>query len=105
MRPIKNIHGDKAPHWVGDGFYVKTLINHLDDNPHFNYSHTDPFLLFDYGKPTTFDPNPNYKTQPHGVGQHPHKGFETVTYPVRRFITMNIFNRTHLLPRQTKRIF
>ena len=79
MRPIKNIHGDKAPHWVGDGFYVKTLINHLDDNPHFNYSHTDPFLLFDYGKPTTFDPNPNYKTQPHGVGQHPHKGFETVT--------------------------
>lgn len=79
MRPIKNIHGDKAPHWVGDGFYVKTLINHLDDNPHFNYSHTDPFLLFDYGKPTTFHPNPNYKTQPHGVGQHPHKGFETVT--------------------------
>ena len=42
MRPIKNIHGDKAPHWVGDGFYVKTLINHLDDNPHFYYSHYRP---------------------------------------------------------------
>jgi hypothetical protein len=79
MRPIKQIHGDKAPHWVGDGFFVKTLINHLDDNPDFNYSHTDPFLLFDYGKPTTFAPNPDYKLQPHGVGQHPHKGFETVT--------------------------
>jgi len=79
MRPIKHIHGDKKPHWVGDGFFVKTLINHLDNNPDFNYSHTDPFLLFDYGKPTTFSPNPDYKLQPHGVGLHPHKGFETVT--------------------------
>ncbi|MDN3447136.1 pirin family protein [Psychrobacter sp. APC 3281] len=79
MRPIKHIHGDKKPHWVGDGFFVKTLINHLDNNPDFNYSHTDPFLLFDYGKPTTFLPNPDYKLQPHGVGLHPHKGFETVT--------------------------
>jgi hypothetical protein len=29
MRPIKQIHGDKAPHWVGDGFFVKTLIKGL----------------------------------------------------------------------------
>ncbi|MGO2279067.1 pirin family protein [Psychrobacter sp. AOP7-D1-21] len=79
MRPIKHIHGDKKPHWVGDGFFVKTLINHLEDNPDFNYSHTDPFLLFDYGKPTTFSPNPDYKLHPHGIGLHPHKGFETVT--------------------------
>ena len=79
MRAIKHIHGDKAPHWVGDGFYVKTLINHLESDPNFNYSHTDPFLLFDYGEPTTFAPNPDYHVQPHGIGQHPHKGFETVT--------------------------
>ena len=79
MRPIKQIHGDKAPHWVGDGFFVKTLINYVDDQPDFNYSHTDPFLLFDYGEPTTFAPNPDYQTQPHGIGKHPHKGFETVT--------------------------
>ncbi|MBR5494587.1 MAG: pirin family protein, partial [Psychrobacter sp.] len=79
MRSIKHIHGDKEPHWVGDGFYVKTLFNHLDDDPDFNHRHTDPFLLLDYGQPTNFAPNPNYKTQPHGVGQHPHKGFETVT--------------------------
>ena len=77
MRPIKQIHGDKAPHWVGDGFFVKTLINYVDDQPDFNYSHTDPFLLFDYGEPTTFAPNPDYQTQPHGIGKHPHKGFET----------------------------
>ena len=79
MRSIKHIHGDKAPHWVGDGFYVKTLFNHLDNNPDFNHYHTDPYLLLDYGQPTNFAPNPNYKTQPHGIGQHPHKGFETVT--------------------------
>ena len=79
MRPIKHIHGDKAPQWIGDGFYVKTLINHLDDDPDINYRHTDPFLLFDYGQPTTFAPNPHYQTKPHGIGQHPHKGFEAVT--------------------------
>ena len=79
MRSIKYIHGDKEPHWVGDGFYVKTLINHLDDHPDFNYQHTDPFLLLDYGEPTRFEPNPNYESRPYGVGQHPHKGFETVT--------------------------
>ena len=79
MRPIKHIHGDKAPHWVGDGFFVRTLINYAEDSPTFNYSHTDPFLLFDYGEPTTFAPNADYQTQPHGIGQHPHKGFETVT--------------------------
>ena len=79
MRLIKNIYSDKESHWVGDGFYVKTLVNHLEDNPDFNYRHTDPFLLLDYSKPTHFKPNPNYDSQPYGVGQHPHKGFETVT--------------------------
>lgn len=43
MRAIEHVHGDKAPHWVGDGFYVKTLINHLEASPDFNYTHTDPF--------------------------------------------------------------
>lgn len=79
MRPIKHIHDDKAPYWVGDGFFVRTLINYVEDNPTFNYSHTDPFLLFDYGEPTVFEPNPQYQSQPHGIGKHPHKGFETVT--------------------------
>ena len=79
MRAIKHIHNNKAPHWVGDGFYVKTLFNHLDNEADFNYQHTDPFLLLDYGQPTTFAPNPNLEKEPHGIGQHPHKGFETVT--------------------------
>ena len=79
MRAIKHIHNNKAPHWVGDGFYVKTLFNHLDNEADFNYQHTDPFLLLDYGQPTTFAPNPNHEKESHGIGQHPHKGFETVT--------------------------
>ena len=34
-----------------------------------------PFLLLDYAGPFTFDPT----TKRRGVGQHPHRGFETVT--------------------------
>ena len=79
MRAIKYIHGNKPSHWIGDGFHVKTLISHFEDDPNFNYRHTDPFLLLDYAKPTSFEPNPHYESKPHGVGQHPHKGFETVT--------------------------
>jgi redox-sensitive bicupin YhaK (pirin superfamily) len=37
--------------------------------------HTSPFLLLDYAGPTLFAP----AAQPRGVGQHPHRGFETVT--------------------------
>jgi redox-sensitive bicupin YhaK (pirin superfamily) len=34
-----------------------------------------PFLLFDYAGPHVFEPS----EVPRGVGQHPHRGFETVT--------------------------
>jgi redox-sensitive bicupin YhaK (pirin superfamily) len=34
-----------------------------------------PFLMLDYAAPTTFEPT----THRRGVGQHPHRGFETVT--------------------------
>jgi quercetin 2,3-dioxygenase len=57
-------------HWVGDGFPVRSL---------FSYNalgqHVSPFLLLDYAGPRRFDP----ATKPRGVGQHPHRGFETVT--------------------------
>jgi redox-sensitive bicupin YhaK (pirin superfamily) len=36
---------------------------------------TDPFLLLDYAPPYEFRPG----TAPRGVGEHPHRGFETVT--------------------------
>nr|MBP8862419.1 pirin family protein [Ottowia sp.] len=35
-----------------------------------------PFLMLDYAAPTRFEPNSGYRR---GVGQHPHRGFETVT--------------------------
>jgi redox-sensitive bicupin YhaK (pirin superfamily) len=37
--------------------------------------HISPFILLDYAGPTNFTPT----TARRGVGQHPHKGFETVT--------------------------
>ncbi|OBX00284.1 short-chain dehydrogenase [Gallibacterium genomosp. 1] len=37
---------------------------------------TNPFLMLDYAAPQYYEPN---SQTPRGVGQHPHKGFETVT--------------------------
>jgi hypothetical protein len=57
-------------HWVGDGFHVRNLFpsNDLDRQ-------VSPFLMLDYAGPTTFEPS----ERPRGVGEHPHRGFETVT--------------------------
>ena len=57
-------------HWVGDGFYVKPIFNELAFT-----NDISPFLMFDYAKPKQFNPS----NQRRGVGDHPHKGFETVT--------------------------
>lgn len=57
-------------HWVGDGFPVRTL---------FSYDRMgkllSPFLLLDYAGPAEFAPSEKRR----GVGEHPHRGFETVT--------------------------
>lgn len=57
-------------HWVGDGFAVRTI---------FDYGRLgremSPFLMMDYAAPKHFAP----AAQPRGVGEHPHRGFETVT--------------------------
>lgn len=70
-RQVAQIHTAPTPHWVGDGFFVNPMFNHMVED-----KRTDPFLMLDYAAPRHFEPN---ATQPHGVGQHPHKGFETVT--------------------------
>src|SRR4030095_3165243 len=57
-------------HWVGDGFPVRTLFAY----PNLG-SVVTPFLLLDYAGPMEFSPT----TQRRGVGEHPHRGFETVT--------------------------
>lgn len=72
MRPIRTIYRAHSPHWVGDGFLVQPLFSHMGEE-----RGTDPFLMLDYAAPYTYAPNEAHS--PRGVGQHPHKGFETVT--------------------------
>ena len=71
MRRVRRIYQANSQHWVGDGFLVQPLFSHMGED-----KQTDPFLMLDYAAPKTFAPNSG---RPHGVGQHPHKGFETVT--------------------------
>ena len=72
MRNIKQIYRANSQHWVGDGFLVQPLFSHMGDD-----RGTNPFLMLDYAAPYEF--SPNEARIPRGVGQHPHKGFETVT--------------------------
>lgn len=62
--------GNNQGHWVGDGFPVRSLFSY-----HSLGDHVSPFLLLDYAGPHFFEPT----TARRGVGQHPHRGFETVT--------------------------
>jgi redox-sensitive bicupin YhaK (pirin superfamily) len=70
MRRILGIHRPGPFHWVGDGFPVKTVFSY--DNFGQQLS---PFLLLDHAEPRQFEP----AGKPRGVGEHPHRGFETVT--------------------------
>ncbi|MBN9563136.1 MAG: pirin family protein [Alphaproteobacteria bacterium] len=70
MKTILGVYSNPNRHWVGDGFPVRSLFSY--DNLGRQIS---PFLLLDYAGPHLFEPA---KT-PRGVGQHPHRGFETVT--------------------------
>ena len=70
MKKIAHIQKSAAAHWVGNGFYVNSLFFYEQDAEALS-----PFLMLDYGSPKAFAPS----TQPRGVGQHPHRGFETVT--------------------------
>ena len=72
MRNVKQIYRANSQHWVGDGFLVQPLFSHMG-----NERGTNPFLMLDYAAPYEF--SPNEARSPRGVGQHPHKGFETVT--------------------------
>ena len=59
-------------HWVGDGFPVHGMFGY--NGP--GVAERSPFLMLDYAAPTSFTPNTGHRR---GVGQHPHRGFETVT--------------------------
>lgn len=70
MKKIIGIESAPRQHWVGDGFPVRSLFSYHDHG-----ESLDPFLLLDRAGPTDFTPTGGAR----GVGQHPHRGFETVT--------------------------
>ncbi|WP_072393760.1 pirin family protein [Hyphomicrobium sp. CS1GBMeth3] len=67
MRKILGVTDSPKAHWVGDGFPVRSMLS--------PESGLSPFLLLDYAGPAEFTPTDRQR----GVGQHPHRGFETVT--------------------------
>lgn len=70
MKKVTAILRAPHPHWVGDGFPVRSLFSY-----HSHARELSPFLLLDYAGPAEFPPG----DYPRGVGSHPHRGFETVT--------------------------
>lgn len=70
MKEVLGIYHPGSTHMVGDGFPVRNLFpsNDLDRV-------VDPFLMLDYAGPRHFAGTDH----PRGVGEHPHRGFETVT--------------------------
>lgn len=69
-KQLVHVQRSISNHWVGDGFPVRTLFSYSDLGQQLS-----PFLLLDYAGPRDFPP-----TQARlGVGEHPHRGFETVT--------------------------
>lgn len=74
MKTILEVSSNPRGHWVGDGFPVRSLFSYS------THSKTlSPFLLLDFAGPAEFTP----AAKPRGVGQHPHRGFETVTIVYR----------------------
>jgi redox-sensitive bicupin YhaK (pirin superfamily) len=70
MKTVRTIQSNPHMHWVGDGFPVHSLFDYQGLGKQLS-----PFLLLDHAGPAEFAP----ATKPRGVGQHPHRGFETVS--------------------------
>jgi len=68
LKGVLQVHGAPEGHWVGDGFPVRTMCHYEDPT-------ISPFLLLDHAGPHEFAPSDKRR----GVGEHPHRGFETVT--------------------------
>lgn len=71
---LLHVYQPGATHVVGDGFHVRNFFP-----SHELGTEISPFLLLDYAGPTYYSPT----THPRGVGEHPHRGFETVTIVYR----------------------
>jgi redox-sensitive bicupin YhaK (pirin superfamily) len=69
-KEILSTFSNTQSHWVGDGFPVRTLFSSNTLGHHLS-----PFLMLDFAGPAHFPPTGRRL----GVGEHPHRGFETVT--------------------------
>ncbi len=72
-RSVEAVLAPPATHMVGDGFRVSNFFPQGYNMPQQRLS---PFFLLDYNSPMDFSP----REHPRGVGVHPHRGFETVTF-------------------------
>ena len=70
MKKLSFVLRNHQRHWVGNGFPVRSVFSYND-----RAAELSPFLLLDYAGPAEFPPT----TERKGVGEHPHRGFETVT--------------------------
>lgn len=70
MKQLAFIKRSNGSHWVGNGFPVQNIFSYNDIAEKIS-----PFLMMDHAGPTVFPPTQDKL----GVGQHPHRGFETVT--------------------------
>lgn len=72
-RSVEAVLAPPAPHMVGDGFRVH---NFFPGGYNMEQDRLSPFFMLDYNAPVDFGP----REEPRGVGVHPHRGFETVTF-------------------------
>ncbi len=70
MKNVTGVYTAPRQHWVGDGFPVRSMFSYQTHGEPLS-----PFLLLDYAGPHTFTGDGVKR----GVGEHPHRGFETVT--------------------------
>ncbi|MCC2643147.1 MAG: uncharacterized protein K0S45_3560 [Nitrospira sp.] len=69
-KELAGVYQAGSQHMVGDGFPVRNMIPGAGVEEQLS-----PFLLLDYLGPQQFPPT----NRQLGVGEHPHRGFETVT--------------------------
>ena len=72
LRPIEEIYSIDKARWVGSGFRVRNYFPEGRDL----LNRFTPFALMDYNAPFEFKPSGS----PRGIGAHPHRGIETVTF-------------------------
>eukprot|EP00406_Dinophysis_acuminata_P047004 CAMPEP_0179308292 /NCGR_PEP_ID=MMETSP0797-20121207/51072_1 /TAXON_ID=47934 /ORGANISM="Dinophysis acuminata, Strain DAEP01" /LENGTH=336 /DNA_ID=CAMNT_0021017983 /DNA_START=27 /DNA_END=1038 /DNA_ORIENTATION=+ len=69
-KAVRKVIPAPRPHWVGNGFHVFPVFGDLAFSEELS-----PWLMFDYAAPKAFEPSRSRR----GVGEHPHRGFETIT--------------------------